>query len=173
MVLLVLFIAVPLIEIALFIQLGSVLALGWILLVVVLTAMLGTWLVRRQGRDVLRRLQGALDRLEDPTEPLAHGAMILLSGALLLTPGFFTDAVGFLLLLPAVRLVAFRWVRARVLAGGIHVRPGPQGRAGPDAPRGAPPGAQPGHPDGVIDADYEDVTSPDGKLPPSRWTRPH
>ena len=49
------------------------------------------------------RLRASLNDLRDPTEPLAHGAMILLSGALLLTPGFFTDTIGFLLLVPRIR----------------------------------------------------------------------
>jgi UPF0716 protein FxsA len=156
MLLLALFIGIPLIEIALFIQLGSVLDLGWILLIVVLTAILGTWLVRRQGRNVLRRIQGSFETLNDPTEPLAHGAMILFSGALLLTPGFFTDTIGFLLLVPAIREVAFRWLRKRIVAhasvhaSGFGAGPG-QRHGGPD-PRG-PRGD-------VIDGDYRDVTRP-------------
>ncbi|MEM1428918.1 MAG: FxsA family protein [Pseudomonadota bacterium] len=160
MLLLALFIGVPLIEIALFVQLGSVLDLGWILLIVVLTAILGTWLVRRQGRDVLRQIQGSLERLNDPTEPLAHGAMILFSGALLLTPGFFTDTVGFLLLVPAIREVAFRWIRARVLSqttvhtAGFARGPTHANRTG--APR---------HPSDVIDGDYRDVTKAAGEPP--------
>jgi UPF0716 protein FxsA len=162
MLLLALFIGIPLIEIALFIQLGSVLDLGWILLIVVLTAILGTWLVRRQGRDVLRRIQGSFETLNDPTEPLAHGAMILFSGALLLTPGFFTDTIGFLLLVPAIREVAFRWLRKRVVAqASVHASgfgPGPgqrRGETNPHDPRG------PRGPRGdVIDGDYRDVTHP-------------
>lgn len=147
MLLLALFIAVPLIEIALFIQIGSVVDLGWILLVVVATAVLGTWLVRRQGRDALRQLMQAVDDLRDPTEPLAHGAMILFSGALLLTPGFFTDTIGFLLLVPAIRRWAFGMVRQRVAAAT---------RAARDP--------------NVIDGMAEDVTPPEpGK--PSGWTR--
>jgi UPF0716 protein FxsA len=160
--LLLLFIAVPLIEIALFVQLGSVLDLGWILLIVVLTAVLGTWLVRRQGRGVLRQIQGSLDTLRDPTEPLAHGAMILISGALLLTPGFFTDGVGFLLLVPAVREAAFRWLRARVTVRtvGAGTRPGPGShRSPPRGPRGRPD---------IIEGDYEEVTEPERKEPPRR-----
>jgi UPF0716 protein FxsA len=156
MALLLLFIAVPLLEIALFVQLGSVLDLGWILLIVVLTAILGTWLVRLQGRGVLRQIQGSFETLRDPTEPLAHGAMILFSGALLLTPGFFTDAVGFLLLIPAVREVAFRWLRTRITvrsaSGGAP--PHPDRRP----PRGGGPRRPAGRPD-VIEGDYEDVTS--------------
>ena len=89
------FIAVPLIEIGLFIQVGGTIGLWPTLLVVLLTAVAGTWLVRSQGTQTLQNLQGSLKNMKDPTEPLAHGAMILLAGALLLTPGFFTDAIRF------------------------------------------------------------------------------
>ena len=179
MLLLLLFIAVPLIEIALFIQLGSVLDLGWILLIVVLTAILGTWLVRQQGRGVLRQLQTSMQDLRDPTEPLVHGAMILFSGALLLTPGFFTDAIGFLLLVPAVRVLAFRWLRARVLAGDIRMR----GTVHAEMHTGRRPGARTRHPDDeVVDAAYEVVPDEETREPddcptigkngrPSGWTR--
>ena len=80
----VIFLLVPLIEIALFIQVGGFLGLWPTLLIVVLTALLGTVLVRSQGSAVLAQIKGTLDDLRDPTEPLAHGAMILFSGALLL-----------------------------------------------------------------------------------------
>ena len=109
-----LFLGVPLIEIALFIQIGGLIGLWPTLGVVVLTAVLGTWLVRTQGRLAMTQLRDSFSQLDDPTEPLAHGAMILVAGALLLTPGFFTDAVGFALLFPPFRSAAFRYVRARV-----------------------------------------------------------
>ena len=112
--LLLLFIAIPLIEIALFIQIGGLIGLWPTLGIVVLTAVLGTWLVRTQGRLAMTQLRDSFSQLDDPTEPLAHGAMILIAGALLLTPGFFTDAVGFALLFPPFRSAAFRYVRARV-----------------------------------------------------------
>jgi UPF0716 protein FxsA len=162
--LLLLFIAVPLIEIVLFIQLGSVLDLGWILLSVVLTAVLGSWLVRRQGRGVLRNLQSSFNELNDPTEPLAHGAMILFSGALLLTPGFFTDAVGFLLLIPKVREAMFRWIRSRVKVQGAASMSGFS-----TAARG--PQARPAPRDDVIDGDFTEVESePRRTRGPSGWT---
>ncbi|MBO6624228.1 MAG: FxsA family protein, partial [Roseicyclus sp.] len=107
------FLMVPLIEIALFIQVGGLIGLWPTLGIVVLTAILGTWLVRSQGRQALENLRRSFGALNDPTEPLAHGAMILFSGALLLTPGFFTDAVGFALLVPGVRNVVFRELRKR------------------------------------------------------------
>lgn len=112
--LLIVFIAVPLIEIGLFIQVGGWLGLWPTLLIVVLTAIVGTALVRSQGAQAIAQLRTSFDDLRDPTEPLAHGAMILFSGALLLTPGFFTDTVGFALLVPAVRRFVLARVRERV-----------------------------------------------------------
>ena len=159
--LLLLFLIVPLIEIALFIQIGGAIGLGWTLAIVVLTAIAGTMLVRSQGTAVMGQVRGSFENLSDPTEPLAHGAMILFSGALLLTPGFFTDAVGFALLVPGVRGSVYKFVRDRVKVQNIQF--------------GMPPGQDPRdprrHPQGdtVIDGDYEDVTrKTEG---PSGWTR--
>ncbi len=147
------FVAVPLIEIALFIQIGGWLTLWPTLALVVITAVIGTALVRRQGLQVLRDAQRALDELGDPLAPLAHGAMILFAGALLLTPGFLTDAFGFVLLIPAVRIALLRWaVRNRIHVTVFGARPGAAGRR-PDHARA----------DGeVIDADFRDVT-PQGR----------
>ena len=108
------FIAVPVIEIALFIQVGGAIGLFPTLAIVILTAILGTWLVRAQGVTALANLGKSFNQMQDPTEPLAHGAMILFAGALLLTPGFFTDATGFALLMPPVRVSVFNFLRKRV-----------------------------------------------------------
>ena len=107
------FLAVPLIEIGLFIQIGGAIGLWPTLLIVVVTAIIGTFMVRAQGAQALNQVRSSFNNMQDPSEALAHGAMILFSGALLLTPGFFTDAVGFSLLIPGVRLAVFRWARAR------------------------------------------------------------
>ena len=147
---------VPLIEIALFIQVGGLIGLWPTLAIVVLTAIFGTWLVRSQGLSELEKLRTSFQDLRDPTEPLAHGAMILVSGALLLTPGFFTDAVGFSLLVPGVRSAVLRYLRSR-----IQVQTFEYG-----SPR------NPSRPD-IIDGEYEEV-SPPPKSPthsPSGWTR--
>jgi UPF0716 protein FxsA len=112
--LLIAFVAVPIIEIALFIQVGGAIGTWSTLGIVVLTAILGTWLVRAQGRLAIGNLQRSFSELDDPTEPLAHGAMVLISGVLLLTPGFFTDALGFALLVPGVRSAVFQYLRKRV-----------------------------------------------------------
>jgi len=90
----------------------------------------GTALVRSQGLRALDALRTSFDELRDPTDPLAHGAMILLSGALLLTPGFFTDAVGFALLVPSVRRRLTREVRRRIAARGAASSPGHRATGG-------------------------------------------
>lgn len=110
------FLAVPLIEIGLFIQIGGVLGLWPTLAIVVLTAIAGTWLVRAQGIMAINQLKNSFSRLDDPSEPLAHGAMILVAGALLLTPGFFTDALGFALLMPPIRNGLLGYLKTRVKA---------------------------------------------------------
>jgi len=108
------FLLVPLIEIGLFIQVGGLIGLWPTLGIVVLTALVGTALVRSQGALAMGQIRRSFSELDDPSEPLAHGAMILFSGALLLTPGFFTDAVGFALLVPGVRRWAFSQAKKRI-----------------------------------------------------------
>ena len=111
----VLFVTVPIIEIALFIQIGGEIGLLSTLCIVIATAFLGTYLVRKQGLSALSQLKNNVETLENPIAPLAHGIMILLAGALLLTPGFFTDAVGFSLLVPNIRIWLFERVKQRIL----------------------------------------------------------
>lgn len=155
------FLSVPLIEIALFIQIGGVIGLWPTLGIVVLTAVLGTWLVRTQGALAMGQLRNSFSRLDDPTEPLAHGAMILIAGALLLTPGFFTDGVGFALLMPPVRHAAFNYLRKRV-----HVERFEMGPDGPQRHRRPPHG-----PD-VIEGEYEELDPPaNSGRSPSGWTK--
>ena len=156
MYLLLAFVLVPIIEIALFIQVGGAIGMWPTLGIVVLTAVLGTWLVRTQGRIALNNLSRSFSELNDPTEPLAHGAMILVAGVLLLTPGFFTDIVGLSLLVPGVRRAAYRWLRSR-----MSIKSFSTGAQPPHQPR-----------DRVIDGEFEDVT-PDKKPThrPSGWTQ--
>ena len=149
------FLAVPLIEITLFIKIGGLIGLGWTLVTVVATAILGTWLVRTQGLLALSQLRSSFSELRDPTEPLVHGAMILFSGALLLTPGFFTDAVGFALLVPAVRTAAYRALRDRIHVQSFQSGPQPQSNSGD-----------------VIEADFVELRDEDdGPGGPSGWTK--
>lgn len=153
------FLSVPLIEIALFIQIGGLIGLWPTLLVVVLTAILGTVLVRAQGLRALADVQSAFSRTQNPTEPLAHGAMILFSGALLLTPGFFTDAVGFALLVPGIRDAVLKYLRKR-----ITVKTYKFDGSAPDAARRQNPT--------VVEGEYEEIdTRPRSGEKPSGWTR--
>lgn len=164
------FVAVPILEIALFIQVGGLIGLWPTLAIVVLTAFAGTVLVRGQGLQTLRQLQANLAEGRDPVSPIAHGALILVAGVLLLTPGFFTDAVGLSLLVPQIRAALIRWGAARmtvVVAGRAR-----QASRAPAGDRASSPSA------GPIDADYEVVeeAAPDSREAAagrgSDWTRP-
>lgn len=126
------FLAIPLIEIALFIQVGGLIGLWPTLGIVIVTAILGTSLMRSQGALALRQIRASFDEMRDPSEPLAHGAMILFAGALLITPGILTDSIGFLLLIPAFRSAAFRWLRSRVNVQTFSTGPAPGPRPDQD-----------------------------------------
>lgn len=157
--LLIAFIAVPLIEIGLFIQVGGLIGLWPTLAIVLMTAIAGTWLVRSQGMRELANLQSSFSELRDPTEPLAHGAMIIFAGALLLTPGFFTDALGLSLLVPPIRKAVYMWARNKVkvqtFTAGQSVQPD---RSRPD--------------DRVIDGEFKEIDPAKSPThPPSGWTR--
>jgi len=167
----VLFLAVPIIEIALFIQVGGWIGLWPTLAIVILTAILGTWLVRTQGALALAQLRNSMEQLRDPTQPLAHGAMILFAGALLLTPGFFTDTLGLALLVPPVRQAVYEYLRKRVKVQQFGY--GTAARHEPYQTRHGGPDNRPGD---VIDGDYAEVPpekkpTHDPKGPPSGWTR--
>ncbi|MFQ5773807.1 MAG: FxsA family protein [Kiloniellaceae bacterium] len=153
------FIGVPLLEIAVFIEVGGAIGLWSTLGLVVFTAVLGTWQLRAQGLATLARARAQIDRGALPARELFDGACLLIAGALLLTPGFVTDSVGFLLFLPPVRdllrdLLGRHMkgrMETRVFVDGEEVVPGP----GP-----------------TIDAEYRDVTgTAEPGEPPRRPTR--
>ncbi len=162
--LLIAFIAVPLIEIGLFIQVGGLIGLWPTLAIVLATAVIGHAMMRKQGGQVLMKLQRAMAGDGNPAEHMVHGAMILFAGALLLTPGFFTDTVGFLLLIPQVRMAAFDWARRNVKMQGVYMNMGGSAtyRSGPQRPD-------------TIDGDFTEI-DPEELPPrpgerPSGWTR--
>lgn len=151
------FIVVPLLEIFAFIQVGSVIGALPTLGLIVLTAVAGALLVRWQGLKVVMDARRRLARDELPLAAAVHGVLLLFAGLLLLTPGFVTDAAGFLLLVPGVRsLVAtriWRWleVRTKVRAGSA-----------------AAPGRRPT----VIEGDAVEVDSDEGLHEAPRETSP-
>jgi UPF0716 protein FxsA len=109
--LLLIFITVPLLEIMLFIEIGSRIGTLMTLLIVALTAILGATLAHREGLKAWWRIQDKLYQGEMPNAELLDGVLILIAGAVLLTPGFLTDAIGFVLLYPGTRQPVKSWLR--------------------------------------------------------------
>lgn len=120
----VIFIVAPIVELAVIVQVAHVLGVFNTIGLLVAVSLVGAWLAKRQGAGVLRRIQTALDRGEVPSKEVADGGLILLAGALMIAPGFISDCLAVLLLLPPtralVRVPLLRFVsrRGRVLIGG-------------------------------------------------------
>jgi UPF0716 protein FxsA len=132
------FLAVPLIEIALFIVIGGKIGVFATLAMVLVTAIAGSALLRWQGIQTLNRIRDELHNNRLPARPIADGAMIAVAGLLLLTPGFFTDFCGFMLFVPGVRTAIWQYVSSRITFVG----------AGPGAFSDGRPAAAPGEPGG-------------------------
>ncbi len=111
--LLLLFTVVPLLELFLLVKLGTVVGVGPTIALVIFTGVLGAWLARQQGLGVLRRLRAELEAGRLPAGALIDGLLILIAGAVLLTPGLLTDALGFVLLIPRTRAAVRKIVAAR------------------------------------------------------------
>lgn len=126
------FIAVPLIELALLIQVGSLIGTWPTIALVVATAVVGVSLARMQGLSAIERARSMSQAGQLPAGPVFDGILILVAAALLLTPGILTDAVGFLLLAPFVRRRIAVLVRRRL-------DPAESGAEGPQGPAGTPP----------------------------------
>ena len=121
-----LFLAVPLLEIYLLIEVGSVIGAIPTVLMVVFTAVLGTMLLQAQGISTLRRVQEATARGEVPAVEMLEGFFLIIGGILLLIPGFFTDIIGFLCLIAPLRRALIKaWLRRR-----MRPPPGPGPRSG-------------------------------------------
>ncbi|HSH43006.1 MAG TPA: FxsA family protein [Arenicellales bacterium] len=126
------FLLVPLFEIYLLLEVGGIIGVGWTIFAVVFTAVLGAALVRMQGFATVNRIRAQLDQGQLPAMEMFEGVFLLVAGALLLTPGFFTDAVGFACLTPPFRRAVIRYLieRGTIAAHG----PGPGGGTGPSKP---------------------------------------
>lgn len=114
LILFVLFIIVPIIEIAVIIQVGQVIGSGPTLVTLVAVSIIGAWLVRREGTRAWAAFRNALNAGRAPTREVVDGALVLMGGALLLTPGFVTDALGLTLIFPPSRAVYNRMLRNRL-----------------------------------------------------------
>ncbi|MBS1270844.1 MAG: hypothetical protein MAG794_01812 [Gammaproteobacteria bacterium] len=126
------FLAVPLFEIYLLLEVGGSIGVSWTIFAVVFTAILGAGLVRVQGFSTVNRMRTQMDRGELPAMEIFEGVFLLVAGALLLTPGFFTDAVGFACLTPPCRRTVIHYLIRR----GTIVQHGSGPREPPGAGRG-------------------------------------
>ena len=98
-----LFLVIPIIEVYLLIEVGGIIGAGWTILLIVLTAIIGVNLLRQQGVSTLMRANQAMSQGQIPAMEMMEGIFLAVGGALLITPGFFTDAIGFICLLPFTR----------------------------------------------------------------------
>ncbi len=147
------FLLVPLIEIYFLIEIGGLIGVGMTILLVVFTALLGAFLVRAQGFATFARVQMQLAQGRLPALEMLEGLLLFFAGALLLTPGFFTDAVGFVLLVPPLRRKIIRHLLSRRVFGATV-----GSASGHTIYEQTPPG--PAHPSGrgrVIDVDHEKI----------------
>lgn len=140
------FFTIPLVEIYVLLEVGGVIGALPTVALVVFTAVLGAVLIRAQGFATIARVQQSLDRGEIPAVPMLEGAFLLVAGALLLTPGFVTDTIGFLCLVPPLR----RWLIERFLERQLGSGLG----GGPGHPTGQRPGGPAGSAGRVIEGEY-------------------
>lgn len=118
------FLVVPVIEIFLLIQVGSVIGAWWTIGLVVLTAVIGVRLLKIQGISTLARAQEKMQSGDMPAQEMMEGIGLIVAGAFLLTPGFFTDGIGFCLLIPPIREWIVQKVVSRMAVSGqfVHTR---------------------------------------------------
>jgi UPF0716 protein FxsA len=145
--LILLFILVPIAEIYVIIQVGQAIGPLPTIALLIVDSLLGAWLLRRQGRLAWLAFRDALAVGRMPHREILDGVMVILGGAFLLTPGFLTDIVGVVLLIPPTRRVIGRWVTRAALRRGplgwatVVVRPG--GRPAPPQPYAEPVAPEP------------------------------
>ena len=159
------FISVPLVELALLIELGRQIGFWWTISIVIITAVVGTAVLQQQGLETIGRINKSMASGVPPIEPVVEGFFLLLAGAFLLTPGIITDAVGFILLIPPLRRSIAKWSFKRVLSSAnVHVRTSTSyGSAQTDSHGYANPGRPGPHSTGdgpIIDGEYERVDEP-------------
>lgn len=143
LVLIVLFIVVPIAELYVIIQVGELIGVGPTLFLLLADALLGSWLLKHQGRGAWRRFNEALAERRFPGKEVVDGVLIVIGGTLLLTPGFITDVFGVFFLLPPTRALTRRLLRrytlGRFTVAGVG-GPGAFGQTGgPFGPAGGPP----------------------------------
>ncbi len=121
-----LFAVIPVIEVYLLIRVGSLIGAVPTVALLLAISMAGAWLVRHQGFEIMRRIQSEMAQGRLPAAELLDGAMVLVGGVLLLTPGFFTDFLGLFFLIPFTRAIIKQfvglWLQRRLAGGTITIR---------------------------------------------------
>ncbi len=173
-----LFVLYPLIEIALFVLIGGKIGLWATLGLVMLAGMAGLLLIQGQGLRARADMMAALRSAQDPSRPMAHGALRMLAGVLLIVPGFFSDLLGLALLVPGVRDAVLAHLARRVtgMSRAAPRDPFQDAWQAEDPRYSAHRRPRAGAEDIVIDADYTHVeppaaSLPPGRRPPSGWSR--
>ena len=118
------FVVMPVLEIYVIVQVGQVIGAWWTILLLIADAVIGSWLVKREGARAWAALREALGSGRMPARELADGALILIGGTLMISPGFVTDLVGFALILPFTRPLARRLLTAAVARRIVVIGPG-------------------------------------------------
>lgn len=118
---------VPLMEIAAFVLIGGQIGVWATLAMVVVTAIIGSFLLRWQGVSLLRRIQSEMAAQRLPAKDLVRGAMLVIAGILLLTPGFVTDTIGFLLFVPPIQDGVWSFLKSKITLMGPGMRGGANG----------------------------------------------
>tara|TARA_S200000501_G_scaffold233388_1_gene218961 strand:+ start:2011 stop:2403 length:393 start_codon:yes stop_codon:yes gene_type:complete len=111
--LLLIFITIPILEIAVLLKLDETIGLGQTIFLIFITGIIGAWLVRQQGLSIIFKIRKELTNGKIPAKQMIDGVMILIAGAVLITPGLITDVVGFLLLIPYTRNFIRKWIRLK------------------------------------------------------------
>lgn len=156
-----LLLVVPLAEIAAFVVIGGQIGVWATLGMVLLTAVIGSFLLRWQGIGLFNRINAEMRADRVPGRELVHGVMILVAGVLLLTPGFVTDSLGFLLFVPGFRDTVWRLLKDRIVVQGMSASFGSAQGSG-----GAPGTGRGPSRDGVVDLDEDEyMRNPDSSSP--------
>lgn len=155
---------IPLLEIAAFVVIGGEIGLWATLGLVVVTAVIGSFLLRWQGLSLVSRIQTELAAQRLPAKDMVRGVMLLLAGVLLLTPGFVTDTIGFLLFVPTFQDGVWKFLKSRVNVSSASG--GPRSGASFNQPGGNFHGTNtPNNDDSVVDLDPDDFTRRDDESP--------
>ena len=132
--LVIIFVVIPLIELWVILQVGQLIGVGWTIVLLVLFSIVGAALLRHQGRRAWQAFRAALEEARWPGDEVTQGALVIVGGTLLLTPGFFTDGVGFLLLIPITRSGLSRLIRSRLTPAPVKLFGNAGKRAGGSEP---------------------------------------